>query len=215
MSSRRSNEEWLNELRALNGVEQQALALQELRNYLYTVLYNYLVQRQDSVPRLQASGQHFLAELAQELVQDTLLKITKDDNALLDKFSGTGKFTSWAAITARNVCAERLRRRTFSEQPSDDLDAAGGIADGQPDSATQTIQKEIMDALDECFDRLPANRRKAFEECIYHNRRARDVAAELNRTDNAVNQLVLHAKRSLRACMEEKGFDADVIEFFE
>ena len=96
---RRTNQEWLEELRGIGGATPQSLAYQDLGAYMYRVAYNYLLYRQAQPnPRILASfAPEELATLAKDFVQETQEKLVINDFALLDKFTGKGAFTSWVA----------------------------------------------------------------------------------------------------------------------
>ena len=211
MSSRRSNQEWLADLRGLNGPEAQSLAIQELGSYLYVVLYNYLRIRQADVPLLAEWDTTSLSMEAEDLVQDVLIKMLQDNCALLDKFSNKGAFTLWAAAVARNHTAEILRKAPYKygqKAVEDDV----SIVDLIPEKAIR--QEEIIDALVSCVERLNENRRYVFIERVLKYRPTKAIIIEIGTTINAVDQLVMHAKRDMKACMECKGFGPEDIDLF-
>lgn len=214
MVSRRSNEEWLSDLRGESGVEAQSRALQDLGNYLYIVNYNYLYRHQATISLLQNWNTDELAELAQDCAQDTLIKIANDNFALLCRFSDRGRFTSWAAVVAQRVTSSTVRLAHFNRVQSN-LEKVTSLSPSKFAPSTQISQQEVIDELQDCINRLSKIRSRVLVECILHERRSRDVAIEMDRSENAINLQVLHAKRQVRLCMESKGLGIDVLTYFE
>ncbi|MEZ4866944.1 MAG: sigma-70 family RNA polymerase sigma factor [Caldilineaceae bacterium] len=211
---RRDDQLWLADLRGQNGDDAQQRAYLDLANYLYKVAYNYLVKRQTDVSILAASMNSELAELAQDCVQDTLLKLWQNDGALLDQYQGKGRFLAWTALVIRNHVADLLRRPPYTREAPPPADLANRPATDLAPATRLTLQ-EVADALQKCIDALPPARRDAFSACIVNGERSKAVAARLKRTVNAINQLVFHAKQQIKSCLEHKGIDAQVLELFE
>ncbi len=213
----RDNNRWLHELRGLDGNLARLAAFQALGNYLYVVAYNYLRRRQNDVFSLSTFAYEELAALGQDFVQDTLERIAADDCALLEKYHGSGAFTGWCSRLVTNAIASELRTSIWSKRNRPTGEANGILQTAAvEDRMAQELQiQQITDVLKHCIQRLPERRQIAFVHCMIHNRPAADVATQLDATANAVNQLVHHAKRDLRRCVESSGYGPDVLALFE
>ena len=226
--TQRSSEDWVRDLCGDRGQEPQQIALQELANYLYVVAYNYLRLRQADLRALADFAPEELAALAQDFVEETLEKLAHNTFALLARYSGTGKFTSWTAQIVRNQAAMELRksywtRRTAlaasadpeeaSEEPSLGRDVAD--ASGEVDPARRVQQQQVQDILQGCLAKLPERYRLAIVGCIADDVRAELVAQTLNTTANAVYLLIARGKRQLKECLLGAGLSQDVLSIFE
>lgn len=225
--SKRSNQAWLDELRGERGRDKQALAYQDLANYLYVVVYNYLLKRQDDIEALAGFAPQELAALAQDFVQDTLEKLARNYHALLDQFRGSGKFTSWAAQIVRNLAGGELKiaywQRRKSKLPRND---ERNLAEWSPifeftvtaddlSPELSSFQRQIAEKIQACLQNLHQQERIALWSCVAEGRRATLVAESLNTTPNAVYLLVYRAKRKLRKYLEAEGIRSDILEIFE
>ncbi len=226
---RRSNQEWLSQFRGELGYDEQRAAHKDLANYLYVVAYNYLGLRQGKANpyALVSFIPEDLASLAQDFTQETLEKLTGNNYALLDQFSGHGRFTCWAAQIVRRQAAQELRRSYWTRrQPVpqiQDTDGENGDRlpfleivpsnEGSPEQAA--MQQEAADILKKCLEKLAESRRVAILGCVVYGHWANDVARKLKITDNAVYLLVYRAKRDLRQCLRRSDLSEDVLEIFQ
>lgn len=118
---KRSNHEWIAALTGAAGHNDQQIAHQDLANYLFVVVHNHLLNRRSEFIRLSTLAQEEVRNLAQDLVQGCLEKLSRDDFALLTQFSGRGSFTSWTAQIVLNQARSELFRARWSRlQPLDD-----------------------------------------------------------------------------------------------
>ncbi|MCB0184491.1 MAG: RNA polymerase sigma factor [Caldilineaceae bacterium] len=209
----RSNQLWLDELRGDCGYDRQRQAYLDLANYLYRVAYNYLLKRQNDVPLLATQLGTELAALAQDSVQETLAKIAANHAALLDQYAGRGRFLGWMALIIRNHIAGFLRRSPYTREVSPPADMTNFVIE-ETSTLNRLTLAEIGAELQDCLDALPNPRREALLRCILHGERSKVVASELNRSANAVDQLVMHAKRQVRGCLQQKGIGPEVLGLF-
>lgn len=214
MTSRRSDQQWLDDLREKNGADAQALAIHDLRKYQYRVIFNYIRNRQPDIPLLADLNNYDLAELAQDCVQRVLMKLQHNGWARLDQYEALCPFLSWTVPIGQREAASILRRSPYS-YPYVPLEPEAPFRDDESDPPTRAGQKEVMDTLQGCIEHLSETRRYALTKCFLEGHRSKDVATEMERTENAVNLLVMNARNDLRKCMEGKGFRADVLDLFE
>lgn len=100
--TKRTNEQWLSDLRA--GGSQREAALIDLRA---EILYGLPYALQNW---LAPDDPHFSA-LTEEVAQETLLRVLSH----LDTFEGRSQFTSWAHKIAVRMALTELRRRKWRE----------------------------------------------------------------------------------------------------
>ena len=216
MNPQRSNQDWLDELRGLHGQASQKQAHLDLAKFIFTVAYNYLLDRQfaRSAPAIQHYVPEDLAALAEEYTQEILIKLAADDYARLHQYNGSGSFTGWVAVITRNHIASALRR-AFFKYPHDNIDEIIDLPTGGLDPTTQAAISEMWDGLIDCIHRLIDRRRHAFVRFSIEDAPTKVIADELDCTDSAVHQLVMHARHNLRDCMMAKGFGPDTLDLFE
>jgi RNA polymerase sigma factor (sigma-70 family) len=228
--SKRSNQEWLEELCGHGGYQAQALAHEDLASYLHTVAYNYLLTRQAKTnPQILVRFAPLeLATLAEDFVQETLEKLAKNDFALLDKFKGEGKFTSWVAVIVRRQAAQELRKSYWNRRISppqerwspnghdQSLSVFERFSRGEQITPEKAVmQQEVTQALLGCLGGLKESHRLALLGLVVEGLGGDVLARLLNRpTSNAIYTLVGRTKRKLRACLEKAGWEQDVLEIF-
>jgi RNA polymerase sigma factor (sigma-70 family) len=218
--AKRSDGEWIAELRGDQGREVQRRAHEDLAAYLYTVAYNYLELRRGNVPILREFASEDLAALAQDFVQDTLEKIARDRFTLLEQYDRAGAFTSWAAAIVKREAGQELRKSYWTRrvplpevEQIDKQPTSNGISPAAPETPEQkAILQEIGTALQRCLEKLPENRRLAFLLCVREDQSAEEVAGVLGNTPNAVLIQVHRAKRALRECLAVAGLAEDILQ---
>jgi len=210
-SGKRTNQEWTDALSGLLGSEEQNDALDDLANYLYVVACNHLQKKQDSINKLNALSDADLAALAQEFVQDCMEKMIKEDFALLEKFSGHGRFLGWSAQVIINICNSELRRipwqrserlQSSAEQIIDEFYQPEGIA----------LHDLVRTTIATCLDSLPERYRYALVQCVIEGESAADVGEVLDITANAVHLLVFRAKKKMQEALSQEGIGSDLTE---
>lgn len=203
-SSARTNQQWIDELSDAHNPQRQAQAHLDLANYLYIIAYNYLRKRQSSVPVLSTFAHDELANMAQDFVQEILIKLSNDNFALLKTFRGDGKFLSWCARMVCNAAAGELRRPYWKRRQDEDEEQVAPIEES-PEQATQLAL--LRDILEGCLNQLPERQRIAFQESIIHELSAYEIAQQLGVKEDAVYQLVYRARKGLRRCIERHGIN--------
>jgi RNA polymerase sigma-70 factor (ECF subfamily) len=221
----RDNQTWLEALRGKYGFERQRLAHQDLGKYLHKVVYNYLLMRQANLPALSSFSMEELAVLAQDFVQEALEKLAGNNFALLHQFEGRGRFTSWAAQIARRQAGQELRkahwqrRITLSaeENETDDRQKLTfeQIVSEEIPPENAAMRQEVRGQLERCIKELPERGRLAFWECVANEQGIELVAERLQVTANAVYLLIYRAKRQLKKCLHQNGFDDSILDLYE
>ena len=221
--SRRTDQEWRADLQAAGAVQRQAFA--DLGRYLYTVVYNYLKQRQAGLPRLQHLDASELEELSRIFTQDALQVIWEK----LPTYAGRGRFTSWAATIAIHTAAYDLRKPYWrtermtgpTSEPDDEAEEWGGAHRRWQDTtlvaADARLQlAEMMQLVERTIEQdLSERQRIAFIAQFLEDRDSDDIAAELGVTRNAVYLLIYEARRKIKRRLLEAGHTPeDLLEIF-
>lgn len=221
---KRSNGQWVRELRGETGAEAQHGAHHALAGYLYMVVFNYLRARQGQVAALACFGAEEVAALAQDFVQDTLERLARDRFALLQQYREEGSFTGWAAQIARSVAAQELRKAYWQRRAP--------LGDGSPDDSEGRFTPELPDLardrdpagsaqldqarrlLADCLLGLSERYRAVAYNCLAEGVAADVVARHLDTTPNAIYLIIQRAKRQLRQCLEGAGVDKTLLAVF-
>ena len=134
---------------------------------------------------------------AEDLFQETAVQLWKR----FDEFDPSGDFGRWATgfahFTVLNFIRVSGRRRAFF---SEDLLNQLRRVDEREATETSSARAE---ALTECFERLPKADRQLVELCYAGDRTMKDVAAEQQRTADAIYQAMSRIRRVLLACIEK------------
>lgn len=207
------NKSWTQALKGALGDAQQTLAYERLSSYLYVVAYNCLVHKQINHYHLLMVHDDDLSNMAQDYVQQFMVKMVRDDYALLDKFSGRSKFTTWAAQVINNIIRTDMRKAEWSRcQRLDDHDAYTGA--GAPRFEQNLPREQLLDALYQCLEQLPAQSRTVLVRCVMQGESAADVAQDLGRTLQAVYNLANRAKKQLVSLLWHHGVESEDLAFF-
>lgn len=213
--AKRTNEEWLQALR--QSGEEQAQALEELRDYLLRVAMVYLRDRR---PELSGLASSELREMAKDFVQEALLSI--QDN--LDTFRGDSKFTTWTYRFVINQAASELRRRHYGALSLDQLaeeetaalkivaEATAGL---DPDLAAE--RRDLMVHLLEIIQsELNERQRLAIVGVHFQGRSMQEVADQLETSTNTLYKILHDARKKIKGRLLTSHLGAgDILALFE
>jgi len=116
----------------------------------------------------------------------------------IDRYEERGApFSAWLLRIAAHVVADRARR---AEPLNDDDD--GATADVGPDWVEEW---ELATWLRGCLAELPEDQRRVVRLRYYEDRSFGDVATRMDRSENAVKQLLRRALAALRAGVHEEA----------
>ncbi len=200
---KRTNEEWLSDLRG----DAPDDALNDLRAVLLHGLGAALSGRGDVAP----------ADL-EDLAQDALLKIM----AALDSFRGESRFTTWAQKIGVRVAFTELRRMRWRDWSLDrmidgemgdkgDFTPAIMVApDHSPEQ--QTVQRTMMDAVQRTLqEKLTERQRIALMAVKVEGAPLEEVARRMGTNRNALYKLLYDARQRLKRELMATGLDANEI----
>lgn len=212
---KRTNEEWLEALRQPG--EEQAKALEELRDYLLRVALVYLRDRR---PELSGLASSELREMAKDFVQEALLSI--QDN--LDSFRGDSKFTTWTYRFVINQAAGELRRRHYGtlsldrlaeEETAALMAVAEATAGLDPDLAAE--RRDLMVQLLQIIQsELNERQRLAIVGVHFQGRSMQEVADQLETSTNTLYKILYDARKKIKARLLASHLGAgDILALFE
>jgi len=207
---KRTNEEWIADLRA--GGDQQAQALEDLRAIILRGLPYAIAGRLDpNSPESKA--------LAEEVVQETLLRVL--DN--LDTFEGRSQFTTWAHKIAVRAALTELRRVRWREVPLPEMGMNDGednsyreLSDDQVSPEDQVDRKDMMMRINRLImEELTKKQRKALT-AIMEGFPLEEAAQRLGMNRNALYKLMHDARLRLKKRLAQEGFTPQqVLSVFE
>lgn len=207
MSNRRTNEEWLADLRS----NQPEEALADLRDLLLRGL------RYTIASRLDGRSEEILEDFAQE----SLLKIRDK----LDSFRGESQFTTWAQKVAVRVAFTELRRKRWQDSSLEALTTTAEgdayepifLADPAASPEEQTSQKTMLTLLNQILsEELTDRQREVLERLMIQGQAVEQVVAEMDTNRNALYKLVHDARLRLRRSLaKHKLTPEEVLAAFE
>ncbi|MBI5838974.1 MAG: RNA polymerase sigma factor [Chloroflexi bacterium] len=207
---KRTNEEWIADLRA--GGEQQAKALEDLRAIILRGLPYAIAGRLDpNSPESEA--------LAEEVVQETLMRVLE----YLDTFEGRSQFTTWAHKIAVRAALTELRRRRWREVPlpememNEDGDSSyRELPDDQASPEDQVDRKDMLKRVNRIImEELTDKQRKALMATM-EGFPLEEAAQRLGMNRNALYKLMHDARLRLKKRLEKEGLTPqEVLSVFE
>jgi RNA polymerase sigma-70 factor (ECF subfamily) len=111
-----------------------------------------------------------------------------------------GGVPAWLHRVARNLCVDRLRspqRLTTDQLPE--------IADGTPDAVRQIQLGQLLERIEICLQRLSPNHRSALLLCYYEGHSNALAARMMEMNLKAFESLLLRARRSMSAQLDDAG----------
>jgi RNA polymerase sigma factor (sigma-70 family) len=222
--ARRTNDEWLAVLGGDLGQGAQEAAYEDLAQYLYKVIYNYLRSRSASVPALYDKSDDQLAKLGEDFTQSTLAKIALGQ--LYNRYQGKGRFVAYMAAVAINEVRQALRRKEWwvhiKPLPPSELEYEPESGDSLPafehtvstDLGTENRQElqALWRTIHQCVQQLPERWRRAFIWKVYEDLSAAEVRERLRaESDQTVYNLVNRARGRLKKCLSASGWELDDI----
>lgn len=209
--TKRTNEQWLSELRA-GGARREA-ALVDLRA---EILHGLPYALRDW---LSPDNPQFTA-LAEDVTQETLMRALKN----LDSFEGRSQFTTWAHKIAVRVALTELRRRRWKDMS---LDHLLDSAENGGDSSLMADTASGPEAVIERADLLARVQQMMMEELTGKQLRAMtavglkgmplaEAAHQLGTDRNALYKLLHDARLRLKRRLAREGLTAgDLLAAFE
>lgn len=207
---KRTNEEWVADLRA--GGDRQAQALEDLRAIILRGLPYAIAGRLDpNSPESEA--------LTEEVVQETLMRVLE----YLDSFEGRSQFTTWAHKIAVRAALTELRRVRWREVPlpemtmDDDADTSyREVPDEQSNPEEQVAQAEMMKRVNRIIMEELTDKQRQALTAIMEGFPLEEAAQRLDTNRNALYKMLHDARLRLKKRLEKEGLTPqEVLAVFE
>lgn len=222
----RTNDEWLEALMGIHGGQAQSDAFEDLGCFLIPYAISFLYNRRaNNHPGLAGYNNAALEELAQDFVQDALIKLYRDDFRKLKTFNfkhERAKFTTWVKTVLINGIRDELRRSYWQnpiqndvageEDEDNSISSSEKISDGLPGPEERVFLKAAMESMMECLESLSENTRIAFQKCVIDGFSIAELAELLGETNkNTIYSRIFRARAKLRECLEGHGWTRDLL----
>ena len=209
---KRSNELWLDELRA-GGVLRDS-ALSDLRQ----VILNGLPY---ALSKWLPSNDPRFAGLAEEVTQDTLLRVMDR----LDTFEGRSQFTTWVQKIAVRIALTELRRKRWENVSLDDLlegedslPVTGLMIDHQTSTPEEMVEgADMLVRVQRIIaEELTDKQRQAMMAIAIKGMPLEEVARRMGTNRNALYKLMHDTRLRLKRRLTQEGLTPDeVLAVFE
>jgi len=208
MANKRTNEEWLEELRAGGAAQEAAIA--DLRNLLLRAVLSFFSRNVSDFERLARDE---ILQLAEDCAQDALIAVMNH----LSDFRGDSKFTTWAYKFAVNIALMTARRERWKGVSLDQLsfshngtlfewamqDKSSSFA---PDQSA--MQSEISEIIWEVIEQdLTDKQRRVLIMMVFNEVPMDEVARRLDTNRNAIYKILHDARRKLKNRLQARGFE--------
>lgn len=207
----RSNESWLNNLRADGEVREEALT--DLRDIIAHGLPYAL-------SRWLSPDSPLFAALVDEVTQETLLRVLDQ----LDTFEGRSMFTTWVHKIAIRIALTELRRKRWQDSSLDEIvdneespAPARIMADRQPGPAEIAEQADMMARVRRILEQeLTPKQREALTLLGIQNMPLEEAARRMKTNRNALYKLLHDARLRLKRRLTSEGLTSqEVLAAFE
>lgn len=206
MMGKRTNKEWLSNLRSA-GTEKD-FALADLRAVIITGLpYGLSKWIGQNDPRF--------SPLIEEVAQETLIKVLEK----IDSFEGRSQFTTWVHTIAVRIALTKLRKAKWREVSLEEfLDGEGpdNIVSELPDisiDVEKSVEKNEMIAMVNHMIKhdLTEKQRVAIIAVAIHGLPLEEVACRMGTKRNALYKLLHDARLKLKKQMEKHDISPEEI----
>lgn len=207
---KRTNEEWVADLRA--GGDRQAQALEDLRAVILRGLPYAIAGRLD--PNSSESE-----ALTEEVVQETLIRVLE----YLDTFEGRSQFTTWAHKIAVRAALTELRRVRWREVPlpemgrgDDEDNSYRELPDRRASPEDQTDRKDMMGRVNRIIMEELTDKQRQAMTAIMEGFPLEEAARRLGTNRNALYKMMHDARLRLKKRLEKEGLTPqEVLSVFE
>ena len=136
---------------------------------------------------------------AEDLVHEVFVTLPR----AIRRYRGDSTLRTFLVSIAVNHARHHLRGAMRRRAAMDRLALEPPATAGDPEQAAR--QQELAAALTRALDALPLDQRVAFVLCEVEERTSREVAEIVGAPEATVRTRVFHARRKLRASLEQAG----------
>jgi RNA polymerase sigma-70 factor (ECF subfamily) len=209
--TKRTNDEWLQDLRTPGLSQEKALA--DLRAILLQGLpYALSKWLSPNDPQFES--------LAEESVQDTLLRVLDR----LDTFQGRSQFTTWVHKIAIRIALTELRRRRWRDVSLDEMveseqitPARGLMEDLSPTPESDAERSELINHVMRMIsEELTDKQRQAMVALSVKGMPMEEVARRMGTNRNALYKLLHDARLHLKERLASEGLTPqDILSLYD
>jgi RNA polymerase sigma-70 factor (ECF subfamily) len=208
VTSTRTNEEWLHDLKETGEAQEHAIA--DLQNILLRASLYLFNRNASDLTGLASDG---VLKLAEDCAQEALIAILNH----LSDFRGDIKFTTWANKFAVNIGLTASRHVHWKDVSLDQLssDEEGAFSEWvlrdkssalAPDLAA--LQGEVRQVIWDVMEHdLTDHQRRILLLMIFHEAPMDEVVQHLNTNRNAIYKSLHDARRKLKSGLQARGFE--------
>lgn len=172
------------------------------------VAFSALVKRHQSPLYNFALRQVRVPELAQDIVQETFVRVVQKAT----EFKHEARFTTWVYTITRNLCIDHIRKRALRKHPS--LDQSHGEEGEGPTLGEQTADPrasvereatgtELKARILRAVDKLPDDQREVFLMREVSNLPFKEIADITGVPENTVKSRMRYALERLQEALAE------------
>ncbi|GAP09726.1 RNA polymerase sigma factor, sigma-70 family [Bellilinea caldifistulae] len=209
MEERRTNQEWLANLRASGEI--QATAIQDLSEIIRKGLLSGL-------SRYLANDPARIESLIEEVTQEAVLRVLK----YLDTFEGRSQFTTWVYKIAIRLAFSELRKGQWKNvsleenlEPDDgEIRSVSPKELAEPSFSPEVVteQREVIRFLWQIVHQgLTRHQRQAFVAVIIRGIPMEVVAEKMGMQRNALYKLLHDARKHLKQHLLDAGYSVEEI----
>jgi len=208
MSNTRTNEEWMDGLKASGAAQESAIA--DLRNLLLRAVLYFFSRNQSDFGGLDRDE---VLQRAEDCAQEALVAVINH----LSDFRGDSKFTTWAYKFAINIALMTARRERWKDVSLDQLSQSENdtlsewiLRDKSPGLAPDrsAMQGEVGEIIREVIERdLTDKQRDVLIMMIFNEVPMDEVVRRLGTNRNAVYKTLHDARRKLKSGLQTRGFE--------
>ena len=208
MSNMRTNQEWLNDLRADDTRQEAGIA--DLRDLLLRAVLFFFSRNLGDFGGLTRDE---ILQRAEDCAQDALVAVMNH----LSDFRSDSKFTTWAYKFAVNHALMTARRERWKDVSLDQLSHSDDntlsewlIRDKSPGLAPDqsAMQSEVGEIIREVIERdLTDKQRDVLVMMIFNEVPMDEVVRRLDTNRNAIYKMLHDARRKLKSGLQARGFE--------
>jgi RNA polymerase sigma-70 factor (ECF subfamily) len=212
MMNTRTNEEWLEDLRASGSVQEAAIT--DLRDLLLRTVLFFFSRNLGDFDRLTRDE---ILQLAEDCAQEALIAVLNH----LSDFRGDSKFTTWAYKFAINFALMTARRERWKGISLDQLSFVDGgslaerVMQGKEPALTPdqfVMQVEILETIREVIEQdLTDKQRRVLILMVFNEVPMDEVARQLGTNRNAIYKMLHDARRKMKYRLQARGFEVGEI----
>jgi RNA polymerase sigma-70 factor (ECF subfamily) len=153
------------------------LLIEKFQNQIFRVAIGFVHNKED----------------AEEITQDVFVKAFRN----LSSFSGKSSFSTWLYRIAVNQSINFLRSKK-RKNVWETIDSIFNLSSKEKKPDEELESKDLAKVLKDALENLPVSQKTAFILSKYEELNQKQIAAIMNNSEGAVEQLIFRAKNNLQ-----------------